>query len=107
MSVEDKLKKTFDHILISAAEDAGPVVTLGGFDFKFKPKIPVVAIIEMQANDNNFRGMVEFVKKALIDPRQEADFESLLDNLDGDGLAEVVEWVIETTTGFSSNTPPD
>lgn len=105
---ETKLTKAFDHILISnqTAEGQNPEITLGGKTFVFKPKLPVTAPIKLLQATSHYDGMVSYIKEAMTDDRMHGEFDSLLPDIDPEGLAELMEWLTETTTGFSSNTPP-
>jgi hypothetical protein len=101
------LSKNFDHILISGLKGDGPQATIGGTTFKFKPKVPVTAIIQLIKNNNNFDGMTDYITGSLVDKDKESQtekFQSLLPDLDAEGLSSIMEWLTEASSGFTSDT---
>jgi hypothetical protein len=103
---DNLLSKNFDHILISSIKEAGPELTLGGTTFKFKPKVPVTAIVRLIKNSNNFDGMRDYITGALVDSGQAQAFDDLLPDIGADGLSEMTEWLTKTSSGFDSDTSP-
>lgn len=101
---ENTLQKTFDHILISTM-GTGPNFSLGGVTYNFKPKVPVTAIIKLVRNENNYDGMTDYIIESLVDQGDGAKFRDHLSDIDGEGLAEIVEWLTESAAGFQSDTP--
>lgn len=95
--VLNQFKRTLSHILIDAAAP-GPEVTVGNVVLQFKQKAPVKALAALIGNENRVEGMIQYVRLTLV-PGQEGDFEALLNDIDMEGLSEILNAVGE---GYSS-----
>lgn len=97
-AVLEQFKRNLDHILIDP-ETKGPEITVGSTVLTFKPKAPVRALARLVGETNRVEGMTEYINKTLV-PGQEAAFDALLDEIDIDGLAEILNALGEGYTSF-------
>lgn len=93
-----QFKRNLDHILIDH-DKAGPEVTVGDTVLKFKIKPPVTALSALIGNENRVEGMVSYISKTLVKGQEEA-FTALLEDIDIDGLAEILNALGEGYTSF-------
>ena len=92
-----QFKRNLNHILIGTV--AGPEITIGDTVLTFKAKAPVTALAKLVGTDNRVEGMIEYIKLTLV-PGQEEVFGALLDQIDIEGLAEILNVLGEGYTSF-------
>lgn len=92
-----QFKRNLDHIAIGA--EAGPEISVGDIVLTFRKKAPVSALAKLVGTDNRIEGMIDYIKRTLV-PGQEEAFEQLLDNIDMEGLAEILNVLGEGYTSF-------
>lgn len=93
-----QFRKNLDHILLDNKKE-GPVITIGDTVLRFKAKASVVALAALVGTENRVQAMTDYIRKTLL-PGQEEDFDSLLDYIDLDGLAEILNALGEGYTSF-------
>lgn len=96
--VLNQFKKNLDHILIDNKK-VGPEITVGHTVLRFKPKASVKALAALVGGTNRVESMAEYIRQTLSSG-QEEDFESLLEYIDLDGLAEILNALGEGYTSF-------
>lgn len=96
--VLDQFKRNLDHIQIDH-ELTGPEITVGNTVLVFKAKPPVSALGALIGNENRVEGMIQYISKTLV-PGQLADFNALLDEIDIEGLSEILTVLGEGYTSF-------
>ncbi len=94
----EQFKRNLDHILIKT-DVVGPEITIGETVLQFRTKASVRALAALVGNDNKITGMQEYIRKALL-PGQDAAFEDILDNVDIQGLSEILNTLSEAYTSF-------
>lgn len=97
--VFEQFKRNLDHILIGDKDKLGPEITVGDVVLQFKAKAPVSALGALIANENRVEGMAEYIRRTLL-PGQEDTFNSLLDEIDVEGLSEILNALGEGYTSF-------
>jgi hypothetical protein len=96
--VLDQFKRNLSHIQINT-KDVGPEITIGTHVFKFKSKPPVTALGILVGDDNRVEGMVGYITRCLV-PGQEEEFMALLEEIDIEGLSEILNALGEGYTSF-------
>lgn len=94
----EQFRKNLDHILIDGKK-VGPEITIGGTVLKFKAKAPVKALAALISADNRVHGMETYIRKTLVSGQDEA-FDALLEEIDIEGLAEILNALGEGYTSF-------
>jgi hypothetical protein len=94
----EQFRKNLDHILIDGKK-VGPEITIGDTVLKFKAKAPVKALAALIGADNRVQGMETYIRKTLV-PGQEEAFDALLEDIDIEGLAEILNALGEGYTSF-------
>lgn len=97
-AVLEQFKRNLDHIQINP-KLLGPELTIGDLVLKFKNKVPVKALSKLVDSDNRVKGMSEYIGKALVEG-QEEELDLLLDRVDIEGLAEILNTLGEAYTSF-------
>ena len=92
-----QFKRNLTHILIGSGK--GPELTIGETVLSFKAKAPVKALAALVSNDNKVDGMKQYILLALKKGQEEA-FEAVLDDIDIEGLGEILEALGEGYTSF-------
>lgn len=92
-----QFKRTMNHLLIT--EEGGPELTIGDRTIKFKKKAPVAALQSLLGEENNVAGMIGYIKNCLAKD-QEGAIEFLVNDIDLEGLSEVLNWLNEAYTSF-------
>ena len=95
--VLDQYKKNLTHILIG--QEKGPEITIGETVLTFRKKAPVKALAALIGNENRVDGMEQYIQRALVKGQEEA-FEALLDDIDVEGLGEILNALGEGYTSF-------
>lgn len=95
--ITEQFKRNLDHILIGSA--GGPEITIGDTVLTFRKKAPVTALAILVGEENRVEGMKGYIRKALLKGQEEA-FEELLDDVDIDGLGEILAALGEGYTSF-------
>lgn len=93
-----QFKRTLDHILINPVL-AGPELTIGETVLTFKKKAPVRALSALVGNSNQIEAMTEYVRLCLVKGQDEA-LEALLNEIDVEGLGEILNILSEAYTSF-------
>lgn len=96
--VLEQFKRNLDHIQLDH-ELAGPEITIGNTVLVFKVKPPVSALGALIGNDNRVEGMIQYISKTLVSG-QLAEFNALLDDIDIEGLSEILSTLSEGYTSF-------
>lgn len=91
---EVALKRNLSHLLISNSTKKSPELTLGELVLHFKPKAPVTALAVLISEDNRVKGLQGYINLCLI-PEDREDFVTLQDNIDLDGLNEIINALSE------------
>jgi hypothetical protein len=91
---EVALKRNLSHLLISNSTKKAPEFTLGDTKFHFKPKAPVTALALLISEDNRVKGLQGYINLCLI-PEDREDFAVIQDDLDLDGLNEIINALSE------------
>lgn len=94
----EQFKRNLDHIKIDKTE-VGPEITIGDTVLRFKPKAPVSALSSLIGSENRVEGMSTYILKTL-EPGQEDAFVALLDEIDIEGLGEILNALGEGYTSF-------
>lgn len=97
-AVFEQFKRNLSHIQIDQ-EKVGPEITVGNTVLQFKAKPPVSALGALIGNENRVQGMVEYIQRTLV-PGQNAEFAALLDEIDIEGLSEILTALGEGYTSF-------
>lgn len=97
-ATHEQFKRNLDHILIDS-DVAGPEITLGATVLRFRSKAPVKALAKLIGGENRIDGMEGYIKDCLVKGQEEA-FETLLDDIDIDGLAAIINALGEGYTSF-------
>lgn len=95
--ISDQFKRNLDHIRIGDAK--GPELTIGDITLQFRRKAPVKALAALIGNDNRVDGMTEYIKRVLV-KGQDEEFDALLEDIDIDGLGEILSALGEGYTSF-------
>lgn len=98
--VQEQFRRTLDHIIIDASK-VGPEITIGETTLQFKSKAPVRALAVLVGNPNRVEGMIDYLKMCLV-KGQEEEFDAVLDDVDVDGLGEILSAVGEGYTSFQN-----
>lgn len=93
-----QFKRNLDHIRINPVE-AGPELTIGDITLVFKRKAPMKALIALVDSQSQISGMTEYIRLTLV-KGQEAALETLLEEIDVEGLGEVLNALTEAYTSF-------
>lgn len=101
-AVLGQFKRDLSHLIIHATEKdqkpKGPLIVVGPYNLQFKEKAPLSALIKLINSDNQISAMREYVELCLEgDP---LPFIELLDNIDIEGLGEIVGALGEGYTSF-------
>lgn len=96
--VLEQFKRNLDHIQIDH-KAIGPEITVGKTVLKFKAKPPVSALGALIGSENRVQGMEDYIRKTLVAGQEEA-FEALLDEIDIEGLGEILNVLGEGYTSF-------
>lgn len=96
--VLEQFKRNLDHIQIDTKK-LGPEITVGPYVLRFKARPPVTALGTLVANENRVDGMTGYISKCLLDGQQE-QFEELLEQIDIEGLGEILNILGEGYTSF-------
>lgn len=94
----EQFRRNLDHILIDN-DKIGPEVTVGNTVLRFKAKPPVKALSALIGATNRVEGMITYIGKTLV-PGQEEALDTLLDDIDIEGLAEILNALSEGYTSF-------
>lgn len=94
----EQFKRNLDHIQIDH-EKQGPEITVGNTVLTFKAKPPVSALGALIGNENRVEGMIQYISKTLV-PGQLPEFNALLDDIDIEGLSEILSALGEGYTSF-------
>lgn len=97
-AVLEQFKRNLDHIQIDHNQ-AGPEITVGKTVLTFKAKPPVSALGALIGNENRVEGMIQYISKTLV-PGQLDAFGDLLDEIDIEGLSEILTALGEGYTSF-------
>ena len=97
-----EVKRNLSHIVISA-EAEGPELTIGDTVLKFKAKVPVGTFArytraQLDENSDTVTAIIQYIESLLVSPKE--DFYSILDNIEIDGLGEILSALNEIYTGF-------
>lgn len=92
-----QFKRTLDHILIG--DGAGPEITVGDTVLRFKKAAPVSALAALLSDENRVAGMEKYLSKTLL-PGQEEALQQVLDTVDINGLAQILDALGEGFTSF-------
>lgn len=93
-----QFKRNLDHIRINPVE-AGPELTLGDITLTFKKKAPLKALVALVDSPNQILGMTEYIRLTLVKGQEEA-LETLLEEIDVEGLGEILNVLSEAYTSF-------
>jgi hypothetical protein len=93
-----QFKRNLDHIQINTKE-LGPELTIGKTVLKFKTKPPVSALGALVGNENRVQGMEQYIEKCLLAGQEDA-FTAILDEIDIEGLSEILNALGEGYTSF-------
>lgn len=96
--IHEQFKRNLDHILIDAKE-VGPELTVGKVVLTFRAKVPVKALARLISSDDRIGGMEEYIRKSLL-AGQDEKLDQIMDDIDIDGLAEIVNALGEAYTSF-------
>lgn len=96
--VLEQFKRNLSHIQIDTKK-VGPEITIGEHVFKFKTKPPVTALGVLVGDENRVDGMTGYIKRCLVDGQAE-EFDALLDEIDIEGLSEILNVLGEAYTSF-------
>jgi|GEM_PF-3673673 len=98
--------RNLSHILISRRdEDLVPAFTIGETTYLVYPKVPATAIVRLTTGGSNVAGMQDYVMSCLAKPEQRDEFITLMDNIDVEGLGEIIEEIVSITTPFDGKKP--
>lgn len=97
-ATHEQFKRNLDHILIDSSV-AGPEITVGGTVLRFRAKAPVRALAKLIGGENRIEGMEGYIRETLVKGQDEA-FETLMNDIDIDGLAAIIEALGEGYTSF-------
>lgn len=96
--VLEQFKRNLSHIQIDH-EKTGPELTIGDTVLQFKAKPPVSALGTLIGDENRVNGMIGYIRKTLV-PGQDEKFDALLDEIDIEGLSEILNALGEGYTSF-------
>lgn len=105
-AVLGQFKRNLTHILISEQKEKGkpkkgPELTFGKIKLNFKVKPPVAALAHLIGDDNRVDGMRNYILGALVEGQAQEDlFTTLLNDIDIDGLGEILNALGEGYTSF-------
>lgn len=95
--VLEQFKRNLSSILIG--KEAGPEITIGEHVFKFRAKPPVTALGILVGEENRVEGMTGYITRCLV-PGQDDEFRALLEDIDIEGLSEILNVLGEAYTSF-------
>lgn len=95
--VQAQYKRTLENILIG--NEAGPEITVGDTVLRFKKSSPVSALAALLATENRVAGMEAYLRKTLL-PGQDEALNTVLDNVDIEGLSKILDALGEGLTSF-------
>lgn len=98
--------RNLNHILISRKDDdLIPAFTIGDITYLIYPRVPARAIIRLTTSENSIEGMQQYVLDCLAKPEHKESFQTLMSEIDVDGLGQVIEEIVSKTTPFDSEKP--
>lgn len=97
-AIHVQFKRNLDHILIDAKE-VGPELTVGKTVLTFRAKVPVKALARLIGTEDRIGGMEAYIRTSLT-AGQDEKLDEIMDNVDIDGLAEIVNALGEAYTSF-------
>jgi hypothetical protein len=94
----DQFRRNLDQIRIDPVAK-GPELTIGDITLDFRKKAPVKALAALVSSTDQVQGMLTYIKLCLK-PGQEAALEALLEEIDIEGLGEILNALGEAYTSF-------
>lgn len=96
--VHEQFRRNLSSILIDKTI-VGPEITVGETVLRFRSKAPVKALAKLIGSENRIDGMAGYIRETLVKGQEEA-FDLLMDDIDLDGLAEIINALGEGYTSF-------
>jgi hypothetical protein len=98
--------RNLSHILISRKEsDLIPAFTIGETDYLIYPKVSADAIVRLTTATTTVVGMRDYITTNLAKPEQREQFIALMEEIDVEGLGQIIEEIVAKTTPFDSTKP--
>lgn len=94
----DQFRRNLDQIRIDPVA-AGPELTIGDIVLNFRKKAPVKALAALVGTTDQVQGMLAYIRMCLK-PGQEELVETLLGEIDIEGLGEILNALGEAYTSF-------
>lgn len=98
--------RNLSHILISRRdEDLIPAFQIGDTEYLIFPKVSADAIVRLVTAETTVVGMRDYILANLAKPEQKEQFRALMEQIDVEGLGQIIEEIVTKTTPFDSTKP--